>query len=81
MIDMYKWFGKRELDYIPAHFVRCETPLSEDSRLWVTSRLRGRYAVVQHTDMQTFTIETRYRVYFEDPSEATIYELRWSGSK
>lgn len=22
-----------------------------------------------------------YHIYFEDPKEATLYELRWSGSK
>jgi hypothetical protein len=81
IVNPSNWFSKREIDHRPPHFVKCDTPITPESRIWVTSKLKGRYAIVHHTDMQTYIMETRDSVYFEDPAEAMIYELRWSGVK
>ena len=84
-IDPLVWFGKRRCDTIPRHFVKTTTPVTDEAKSWVTATLKGRYAittVMEEGETLTF-IELSDKVvfYFEDPAEAMIYELRWSGSK
>jgi hypothetical protein len=77
------WFGEREVKFTPPHFVKCPTPLTEKSKHWVMSKTQSRYSIVASDDSNdplAIFIDT-YSVYFEDPREATLYELRWSGSK
>lgn len=78
------WFGEREVKSTPPHFTKCPTPLSEKSKTWVMSKTQSRYSIVLGNDgsedpLAIFT--DAYFVYFEDPKEATLYELRWSGGK
>ena len=80
-INLIRWFSKRGLTHSPSHFVRCETPLTEEAEFWVLTTLTGRYAVTHHTDFQTFITGSQNRISFENPAEATMYELRWSGEK
>lgn len=87
MINPLLWFSEREVKtHVPPHFVRCESPLTEKSKLWVITKLQGRYSISigsDNNDDDTLTylfIDEKY-IYFEDPAEATFYELRWSGSK
>ena len=79
------WFSEREVKFTPPHFVKCPTPLTEKSRHWVMSKTQSRYSICQgheeDEDKLAFLFEDRYYIYFEDPKEATLYELRWSGSK
>lgn len=75
------WFGERELKHVPPHFIRCETPTSDEALLWVDTMLVGRYALSSYTEDTTFFLDFDTYIYFENPSEATMYELRWSGSK
>ena len=81
--DPVSWFSKRELQFSPRHFVKCTTPIDSDRLLWVRNKLSGRYSVINGSslDLGVLIIETTQYVTFEDPSEATMYELRWSGSK
>lgn len=78
-IDPLSWFGTREIKgTIPKHFVKSNTLLHEESYLWVVKKLAGRFGTsLDLSDISTIDCNTY--VFFEDPKEATIYELRWSG--
>lgn len=75
------WFGDRELKHVPPHFVKAPTPLTTESTQWIYSRLVGRYALSSYLDTNSFIFESGMYVFFEDPSEAMLYELRWSGQQ
>jgi len=67
------WFSTRELKKPPKHFLKSTTSVSDDAYVWVLSKLQGRFA----TDLgDSFDND----IYFEDPKELMIYELRWSGN-
>lgn len=75
------WFGERELKHIPPHFVRCNTPSSQESLVWVRTVLEGRFALSSAIESNTILLKNPYlshTIYFEDPAEAMMYELRWS---
>lgn len=78
-INLLRWYGNRGLTHSPSHFINCDTPLTDEAKFWVLTRLTGRFAITQHTDFQTFITGTNYRISFENPAEATMYELRWAG--
>ena len=81
IVNPAKWFSKRKLDHIPPHFTRCFTPMpSADTHGWVLASLSGRYAT-GNADTGTFIFTSDINIYFEDPAEAMLYELRWSGGK
>ncbi len=81
IVNPLKWFSQRRLDNIPPHFTRCFTPVqSDDAHSWVLSSLTGRY-VTATGDTGTFMFTSDINIYFEDPAEAMLYELRWSGGK
>lgn len=78
------WYGNRKLEIVPKHFVRAPTLLTGESKQWVADRLIGRYATVLSTidtphDILTIISTNLEVVYFEDPKEATLYELYWAG--
>lgn len=76
-IDPYIWFATREVDFLPKHFILSTTPLTMDSKQWVLDKLKGRFCVVQTNSL--FLVEYYLgNIAFEDPSEATFYELKWS---
>lgn len=76
-IDPYIWFGKREIDFHPKHFVVSDTPLSIESKQWVLDNIKGRYCIVHTT--QLFLVDYNLgNISFEDPKDATFYELKWS---
>jgi hypothetical protein len=80
-IDPQSWFGTRQVKGgIPKHFVKATTTMSEESYLWVVKKLHGRFGTssIETNNFSTFGINTY--IYFEDPKETMIYELRWSGS-
>lgn len=79
--DPIAWFSKRELTFSPPHFIKCSTPVDPDRLLWIKNKLSGRYSIVTGTSLGTFVLESAQYVTFEDPADATMYELRWSGSK
>jgi len=72
-INLHTWFATRQLDFLPAHFVKCSAPINYDSKLWVLENLKGRFFI----DENTFLFDDN-SVYFEDPQEAVYYELKWS---
>ena len=80
-LNPYVWFGTRKLSTVPSHFVQCPTPATSESTQWVITNLKGRYATAT-TQKNPFELDsTNTYFFFEDPREATIYELRWAGGK
>ena len=75
-LDPLLWFNARKMDYGPKHFVRSNTLLTEDSKKWIEETLTGRY-YLSSFEFGSMLIEKRV-VSFEDPAEATFYELTWS---
>jgi hypothetical protein len=73
-INLFTWFGDRKLDYLPTHFIKCNAPLNEDSTFWVYEVLKGRFYIDTHHTL--FSDENS--IYFEDPQEAVMFELKWS---
>jgi hypothetical protein len=72
-INPIVYFGNREVDAnnLPKHFIKSTTKTNAESKAWVVSKLHGRYSINDGYDDQG-------AIYFEDPKEATIFELRWS---
>jgi len=75
------WYGERKLSHVPPHFVKSASLLTTESLSWVIGRLSGRYAISSFTDDVNFFLDSHNYIYFEDPGEAMMYELRWSGTK
>lgn len=73
------WFGTRELQTVPRHFVMANTPKTEESYQWVLTKLQGRFSVASDTKPSTALLDFTQYFYFEDSAEAMMYELRWSG--
>ena len=71
-INLNTWFMERELSFCPKHFVKCHTPITTESKLWVYETLKGRF-YINHNELFFDS-----NVHFEDPQEATLYELTWS---
>ena len=78
-INLQIWYSARAIEFVPPHFIRAETNLTEDSLFWVRSRLQGRYSIQLAYDNNVLFTE-RTCVYFEDSAEAMLFELRWAGS-
>ena len=78
-INPLVWFSERELKFVPKHFVRAPTPMSNQSLFWVKTRLSGRYSYQPNYDSSVIYSDANI-IYFEDPAELTMYELRWSGA-
>jgi hypothetical protein len=81
-LDPLVWFSNREVSYVPPHFTKTNTPHSDDAYRWVITTLRGRFGISSGRKEVTTKFSTDWvnYFYFEDPAEAMMYELRWSGS-
>ena len=80
-IDPYIWFGSRQLDYHPKHFVLSNTSLTMESKQWVLDNIKGRFCIVHTTRSphSVFLIDyTLGNIAFENPKDAMFYELKWS---
>jgi hypothetical protein len=79
-IDPVSWFTERELKYTPKHFVISTTALTNDNKLWILNKLKGRFSVVFTEDGidDVLVFQLMGKPAFEDPKEATFYELTWS---
>jgi len=74
-INLYTWYGQRELDICPKHFIRSKTPVTDLSKEWILERLNGRFCV--DTNEATSLLFMDMYPAFEDPQEAVMYELTW----
>ena len=75
------WFGARELKFVPPHFIKCSTTVTDESLRWVKNKLSGRFSLSDKLNSENFIFDNTITIAFEDPGEAVMYELRWSGSK
>jgi len=73
------WFGTRELQVVPRHFIKANTPKTEDSYQWVLTKLQGRFCISSDMKSSNALLDLSQYFYFEDSAEAMLYELRWSG--
>jgi hypothetical protein len=82
IIDPFFWFGTRQVDYTPSHFVITNTPATSESLLWVINNLTGRYSIIpQSSNYEILSIIVQHDIgiiAFEDSKEAVFYELKWS---
>lgn len=84
-VNPITWYSEREIKQYPKHFVVANTPITKESKLWILNTLQGRFTLVKkenHEDTKDDWITTLYDLQsypaFEDPKEATLYELTWS---
>jgi len=79
-INLQAWFGTRELDHTPKHFIVAKTKLTDESKLWILNKLSGRFSSVQYVQDSNdyFILGDKLFPAFEDPAEAVLYELYWS---
>ena len=75
--DLINWYSTRKLEFLPGHFVRVSTPITPDSLFWIESNLKGRYTLITTFSLQVIANSVIVPA-FENPEEATIYELTWS---
>jgi hypothetical protein len=80
IVNPYIWYAERELTHVPPHFIKCPTPVSDDSKFWIINKTSGRYAfnVAMTNNVQELLLDVIY-VHFENSSDATLYELIWAG--
>lgn len=71
------WFVNRRLPYKPLHFVTAKTPLTTQSAVWIINTLSGRFTFDGYVELDELLEEVSLPS-FEDPVEATLYELKWS---
>ena len=75
------WYGERKLSFTRPHFIKASSPATSESLFWVETKLTGRYSIQVHAQtLDTWSGQHTY-LYFENPADATMYELRWSGTK
>ena len=80
-VDPVTWYSERQLEYTPKHFVVTNTKLTEEARIWIISKLKGRFSILRKTEDSTDFLQIiNFNGYpaFEDPKEAIAYELVWS---
>lgn len=84
LINEHEIFYDRRLHFCPDHFVKCKTFLNKDSYAWIINNLSGRYAFCHMSTYSDWISVTKQKnsyfcvPAFEDPGEATFYELAWS---
>jgi hypothetical protein len=71
------WFIDRRLPFKPPHFVMASTPVTKESAKWIVHNLVGRYTFIASVSVDSF-FEPIVLLSFEDPTEALLYELKWS---
>jgi hypothetical protein len=57
-----------------------KTPITNESKKWIYEKLTGRFSIIPVTGFyitDTTDFNSKFPA-FEDPSEATFYELTWS---
>lgn len=77
-INLLTYFGERELPFSPKHFTTSNTPLTAEAIEWIMEKLSGRYSFIYKKDVSEIMFSERVYPTFEDPKEATLYELTWS---
>jgi hypothetical protein len=71
------WHVNRKLDFKPPHFVTANTAITRESAKWIVHTLSGRYTFIGSESIDDFFVPITLPS-FEDPTEALLYELKWS---
>jgi len=71
-LNLSQWFLERELNFVPNHFVRSNTPLNGEAYTWIIEKLVGRFSLISGG------IGGSSFPAFEDPEEAVFYELKFA---
>mgnify|MGYP000154877432 CR=1 FL=1 len=79
-MDPLVWFGQRQITPAPRHFTRTSTPSTTEIHSWVLMNLKGRFSLLSGSSVLGNLQDWGSYYYFEDPAEAMLYELRWSGN-
>ncbi len=78
-LNVYTWFSNRELNYCPAHFVVVDTLITQESKQWILEKLVGRFCLVELPSyIHNIPWTIGYFPAFEDPKEATYFQLIWA---
>jgi hypothetical protein len=81
-LNVYTWFSNRELNYCPAHFVVVDTLITQESKQWILEKLTGRFCLVEIPNYIDSNVSNPwafgYSPAFENPQEATYFQLIWS---
>jgi hypothetical protein len=72
------WFSERQLEFCPKHFVKANTSIDDEKKLWVLEKLTGRFCILPSSIGLQSLFDTDDVIYFEDPKEAVFYDLTWS---
>lgn len=75
-INLLTWYGQRELKFCPNHFTKTSAIVTDDAYDWILERLSGRFYIKNISHLNMFYNDRQ--VYFEDPKEATLFEITWS---
>jgi hypothetical protein len=73
-IHPINWYTNRQLTLCPKHFIRCRAEVTTEAKFWVYENLIGRF-YIGSDERNLFDPDI---IYFEDPQEAMMFELRWS---
>lgn len=76
-VKLEVWFIDRNLSFKPPHFVVATTPITKESATWIIHNLSGRFAFIEAENDKDPYVYNMVPA-FEDPVEATLYELTWS---
>lgn len=82
-LNVYTWFSNREINYCPPHFVVVDTLVTKESKQWILEKLVGRFCLVDLPNYSILKNEMSpwnfgYYPAFEDPKEATYFQLIWA---
>lgn len=77
-INLFTWYTERELVYCPPHFIRTNTPASDEAKLWILEKCVGRFSYLRDNNNELWLKLDFTLPAFEDPKEAILYELTWS---
>lgn len=78
-IETLDWFTERCIYFKPKHFIITNIPATSESIEWIYKALRGRFCLTNNSvvhNLELYSSKTLFPA-FEDPAEATAYELTW----
>lgn len=76
-VKLEVWYIDRHLTFKPPHFVMAATPITKESAIWIIHNLAGRFTIIEAENPKDPYVYNMVPA-FEDPVEATLYELTWS---
>jgi hypothetical protein len=83
IVDPLIWFSEREVEFIPKHFIKCTSKITNESKKWIYNKSQGRFALTDSHRQQAPSgiISSDQNVYFEDQKDAMMFELLWADTK